>query len=688
MNSEDCEPNNPEKQDKPNKLMMERINKLPIWIGSKKELMGDTFQVSHIKNRDKGETRQYRQTKNDFYSTIKKYPNLLSSIEEVKNPEVNLINRKIKKVGYLRGSAQLYFKTNEDNSIKDRRTEITVGVGKDKETNAIILFHELGHAKDYDKLNIITEEEKQQPFIEEEESAEMYKLKKLVELHRREYEKPLTKKTQDYVQFRKKIMDNPQYIKSEEHKQYIDKSKKEVDVLMKQAKEEQTFNMEQNKQKGMQMFGYEDNDGDTVPNAFDCEPNNPNKQDKPNKLMMERINKLPIYIATKRTTLEGVYDNSLKSGRITNKIKVGRQFKQTRNDFYSTVKRYPNIISDIEQTPIQDIILINDLMKKKSVRGMTILQKGSIGNERNQNFIVMNVGKYKGENAGVLFHELGHAKEYGKIKTQADYDEHRKNESIIDSERNAEEHKTKKFIEVYGKEMEPSLKESEKRYIKKTEEELKGVDESFYTQSNPEEVASIKKQILLAKQGEKEREVNIEQNKQKGMQMFGYQDNDGDTVPNAFDCEPNNSEKQDEDIWKNYTEKKEKYEKELKEKVDKIKSTDHKQAAYEALRISAEDFRKTRGDVNLQDTLAARHELKEKITKTPIAIDLTRNKPIIFNEDEAEDMINALDKEVDNMLIRYDAEELLAHKLYGKSLFNLTDSEKNHIKYVIRQNVR
>jgi len=89
------------------------------------------------------------------------------------------------------------------------------------------------------------------------------------------------------------------------------------------------------------MFAYKDSDKDKVPNIFDCQPYNPKMQDvKPNVIMKQRIEKLPIYVT--KSSLKG---KSHYEWHISDKDAP----KEPKQRVYSLIKKYPQIVGEIER---------------------------------------------------------------------------------------------------------------------------------------------------------------------------------------------------------------------------------------------------------------------------------------------------------------------------------------------------
>ena len=87
------------------------------------------------------------------------------------------------------------------------------------------------------------------------------------------------------------------------------------------------------------LFNLKDSDRDGVANVFDCQPYNRRYQDvRPNALMMERYNQLPVYVQSK-SDVSKVYHISSKQVP-----------KQEKRKVYSLLKRYPTLPTRIEKS--------------------------------------------------------------------------------------------------------------------------------------------------------------------------------------------------------------------------------------------------------------------------------------------------------------------------------------------------
>lgn len=91
------------------------------------------------------------------------------------------------------------------------------------------------------------------------------------------------------------------------------------------------------------LFNLKDSDRDGVANVFDCQPYNKRYQDvRPNELMMERINKLPIFVTEGRVNY-----NSDSLPRKT--YHISKAPKQSKRRVYSLIKKYPQVVGEVER---------------------------------------------------------------------------------------------------------------------------------------------------------------------------------------------------------------------------------------------------------------------------------------------------------------------------------------------------
>lgn len=129
-------------------------------------------------------------------------------------------------------------------------------------------------------------------------------------------------------------------------------------------------------------FGF-DTDRDGVKDRFDCRPFDPQKQHvTPNKMMMEEIKKLPIYVTdASLQEFEKYLDYPRPYREVSQYHVLSRDAKQKapvmRRAVLSIIKRYPNVIGLIKQRK-PEYILFTKVVFDPSAVGFTDLETKSI----------------------------------------------------------------------------------------------------------------------------------------------------------------------------------------------------------------------------------------------------------------------------------------------------------------------
>ena len=99
-----------------------------------------------------------------------------------------------------------------------------------------------------------------------------------------------------------------------------------------------------------------DTDLDGVPNFRDCNPWNPREHRgvRPSKIMMKRLEKLPITFVTGRATQKELLAQR-KKYTVKSK-KVPKEIYKTRQRFYSVIKKRPEVVGAIEKIKPEEIV--------------------------------------------------------------------------------------------------------------------------------------------------------------------------------------------------------------------------------------------------------------------------------------------------------------------------------------------
>ena len=170
------------------------------------------------------------------------------------------------------------------------------------------------------------------------------------------------------------------------------------------------------------LFNLKDSDRDGVANIFDCQPHNKYKQDvKPNVLMMQRLEKLPIFVTTKPVK----YD----SDRIPRKIyhiTSKEAPKSAKRRFHSIIKKYPEVVGDIERKKPRAVLVSTGSdtgggeygwamstsegqadKGLQSGQGAVIVRAENIAQAKKKKFSRYDIR----ETAGTMVHELEHVRQ-------------------------------------------------------------------------------------------------------------------------------------------------------------------------------------------------------------------------------------------------------------------------------------
>ena len=258
-----------------------------------------------------------------------------------------------------------------------------------------------------------------------------------------------------------------------------------------------------------------DSDRDGVPDKWDCYPWNALRQDtKPNRLMKERIDKLPIYYIDNEKggdTPNEQFDYTFKGSenveswrKYGNAQRIGDKGfpKKKSREVYDMIKKHPHLISEIEKRGSNIIYakriegedmsgwnspILNE--EDKKITGSTIV---SLDEDKRTNMS-------KDEDAGVLFHELEHSKQY---KGQP-YDNYAKEKGYSD-------------IDLKGYFNNPSEVGAREAQFSKLGERLgdKG-EQAFRNMEESRQKSHLEQQDKAAKLGEEQNKIEEEYRKER-----------------------------------------------------------------------------------------------------------------------------------------------------------------------------
>jgi len=158
-----------------------------------------------------------------------------------------------------------------------------------------------------------------------------------------------------------------------------------------------------------------DGDGDNKPKGFDCDDTNKNKQDsKPNRLMRQRID---------NANIQFLHPNVKTAFRNQSSI-IPDKYRQ--NVFMGTLKRHPEIITEIERKPKVSFMLYNEkeykqmYPERKNIPNGVMLSQSynRLHGEDLEDSLVVALNIDKGANrspqqrARTTLHEFGHVHSY------------------------------------------------------------------------------------------------------------------------------------------------------------------------------------------------------------------------------------------------------------------------------------
>jgi len=129
---------------------------------------------------------------------------------------------------------------------------------------------------------------------------------------------------------------------------------------------------------------FKDTDKDGVINLLDCQPRNPKRDGiKMNREMMKRLQRLPIYVTDKPAVLG---EKRVRKSSVTHVTAKKPASKKAQIRFYSTIKKYPSLVGDIERTKPRSVLITTAPHYEYSASGKT--QYTTHGEQMDKHIIV------------------------------------------------------------------------------------------------------------------------------------------------------------------------------------------------------------------------------------------------------------------------------------------------------------
>ncbi len=346
-------------------------------------------------------------------------------------------------------------------------------------------------------------------------------------------------------------------------------TKAEIDEFNSKVKQQEWSEMSE-QQRNKQRQIKKDTDGDRVPDGYDCQPFNVMRQHaRPNILQREKIYNQPIFIYKGPKRKTGV-DILKHKGKIVapqynpNFAHISEVPVKSETSLFSQFKRHPHLVGEIEKHEAFVLYADTDKVEDAKITDARTLKEGFVDKEgKTIATIILATPKYpktikekqktfkygKDYRAGVMFHELKHSEQFvGRDKDKL-------HEQLLkEKELPWEDRPTEIEAEKYAQEqLDKRLSQQKQGLWLKTEKAQKEQDYTYldkmYKEKEPVELneqrsAEAFRHTIGASPQKQQEWQNMTEN-QKTINRKVRIDSDGDNVPDQYDCEPNNAEKQD-----------------------------------------------------------------------------------------------------------------------------------------------